>query len=205
MKKYRLHITILIALSLLIVGCKTEVHEIDHADGGIKTIYDINPIPLIELSGTYVGYNVGVAKLISHLAAGGTTSFLSLQGEAIETHYELEHGNFTKEDIYSFWYEDEKTVQQVFLNNAIYLTLLVPNAKGFTFHLDGQKFQVTRGDMELFIKDELPDFPANGDLWDRDVVSHYLLENQENIIAIVENEDVLTRFYDQHPLLPFVE
>ena len=74
-----------------------------------------------------------MVAIVNHLPGGGTVQSISLENENIKVNYGAkESGALTEEMIETYWFDEKDTMKNFFFN-AIYLVILVPNAKFMSF------------------------------------------------------------------------
>ncbi|WP_347551627.1 DUF4825 domain-containing protein [Pseudalkalibacillus hwajinpoensis] len=152
----------------------------------IKTIRDVNAEEFTEYSGTYVGDNSRVSAILTKLAGGETVNHLDLSGENIHVTYGSKEGSLSQEKVDSFWYDGEDTNQNFYFN-AMYLTILVPNANEYIFDLQDSSLVITRDNMVDVLSKELTDFPDDEEIWNETVVTEFMKVNKDNIEEMANN------------------
>lgn len=171
----------MVAAALLLAGCGEPADKVK-----IKTIDNVNIEKLMEMTGTYVGDNNKVYSIVQHLAGGETVKELDLSGERIKVTYGYAEGSeISQEQLNEYWFNGKNVDKQNFYYNAIYLALLVPNAKGFEFTVDDSKVDVTRQQVEKELKDEFKDFP---DVNDEEAVKKFIEKNQSKLKELASEE-----------------
>ncbi|HDR7483787.1 TPA: DUF4825 domain-containing protein, partial [Bacillus toyonensis] len=114
----------------------------------IKDISDVRSDDFKKYTGTYVGNNSDVVAIVKNLPGGGTVQSISLENESIKVNYGVkESGTLTEEMIETYWFDGKDTMKKNFLFNAIYLVILVPNAKAYEFQIENKNFKITREEM----------------------------------------------------------
>ncbi|HDR7952243.1 TPA: DUF4825 domain-containing protein, partial [Bacillus toyonensis] len=114
----------------------------------IKDISDVRSDDFKKYTGAYVGNNSDVVAIVKNLPGGGTVQSISLENESIKVNYGVkESGTLTEEMIETYWFDGKDTMKKNFLFNAIYLVILVPNAKAYEFQIENKNFKITREEM----------------------------------------------------------
>lgn len=147
----------------------------------------------LEHIGTYVGYHVGVGKILGSIEGKGTIeNGFSLTDQIITVHYSP---NET-------WFDDERTLEQKLLYNTLYLSIFVPNAKGFHFTVGDYSFSLSREEMENVMSEKLVDYPQHlDDFWDKDIMTAFLEKNKRIIIdEMIESEAFIEKFFSKYPI-----
>ena len=85
---------------------------------------------------------------------------ISLENENIKVNYGAkESGALTEEMIETYWFDEKDTMKKNFFFNAIYLVILVPNAKIYEFQVENKNFKITREEMLSILHRIFDDFP----------------------------------------------
>ncbi|MCA0992116.1 DUF4825 domain-containing protein [Guptibacillus hwajinpoensis] len=168
---------------LLAAGCSSGIASDQTA---IKTIDDVQYESILSYSGTYVGNNSDVLALLSHLPGGETVGKLDLTNEKINVTYEV-NGDRSEETFHDYWFSDNKNALKTFHYNAIYLSLLVPNAKGYEFHVQEKNRSFTRDEMTTILGDEFPDLPNEDELMDDETVKAFVTKHEDELEMIANN------------------
>ncbi|MGR3778769.1 DUF4825 domain-containing protein [Bacillus paramycoides] len=169
--------------------------------GRIKEISDIGPADFKKYTWTYVGNNSDVSAIVNNLPGGETAQSLSLKNEKITVKYgEKKNDNLTEEMIETYWFDEKDTMKKNFLFNAIYLAILVPNAKGYEFQLETKNFTLKREELLPILYKEFNDFPKGDQIWNKGIIMNFFYGNLEKIVALVNNKDFRKQFFDEHPI-----
>ncbi|MGE7873403.1 DUF4825 domain-containing protein [Bacillus paramycoides] len=169
--------------------------------GRIKEISDIGPADFKKYTWTYVGNNSDVSAIVNNLPGGETVQSLSLKNEKITVKYgEKKNDNLTEDMIETYWFDEKDTVKKNFLFNAIYLAILVPNAKGYEFQLETKNFTLKREELLPILYKEFNDFPNGDQIWNKGIIMNFFYGNLEKIVALVNNKDFRKQFFDEHPI-----
>ncbi|MGE7867366.1 DUF4825 domain-containing protein [Bacillus paramycoides] len=169
--------------------------------GRIKEISDIGPADFKKYTWTYVGNNSDVSAIVNNLPGGETVQSLSLTNEKITVKYgEKKNDNLTEDMIETYWFDEKDTMKKNFLFNAIYLAILVPNAKGYEFQLETKNFTLKREELLPILYKEFNDFPKGDQIWNKGIIMNFFYGNLEKIVALVNNKDFRKQFFDEHPV-----
>ena len=177
-----LRLTLALVL-LLAAGCSSGVAS-DQTT--IKTMEDVQYESILPYSGTYVGNNSAVLTLLSHLPGGETVGQLDLTNEKINVTYEVK-GDRSEEMFHDYWFSDNKNGLKTMHYNAIYLSLLVPNAEGYEFHVQEKYRSFTRDEITTILGDEFPDLPNEDELMDDETVEGFVTKHKEELEMIANN------------------
>ncbi|WP_226659157.1 DUF4825 domain-containing protein [Guptibacillus hwajinpoensis] len=160
-------------LLLLATGCSSG----KASDQAIKTVGDVQSSSLLNDSGTYVGNNSDVLALLSHLPGGETVKKLNLSDERIAVTYEAK-GTISDEEFQNYWFSGDQNRNKTLLYNAIHLSLLVPNARGYEFYVQGKSMSMTRDEMRKILSDEFADLPSEDELMNEETASEFLTTHE---------------------------
>ncbi|MGE6551829.1 DUF4825 domain-containing protein [Bacillus mycoides] len=167
----------------------------------IKEISHIEPGAFKKYTGTYVGNNSDVIAIVTNLPGGETVQSLNLENENIKVEYGAkENGNLTEEMIETYWFDGKDTMKKNLLFNAIYLAVLVPNAKGYEFRVGNQSFALKREELLPILYKEFNDLPKDNLIWNKGIVMNFFYGNQEKIEKLVNNKDFRKQFFNEHPV-----
>lgn len=139
--------------------------------------------------------------IVKNLSGGETVQSISLENENIKVKYGAkENGNLTDDMIETYWFDGKDTMKKNFLFNAIYLAILVPNAKGCEFQVKNQSFALKREELLPILYKEFNDLPKDDLIWNKGIVMNFFYGNQEKIEKLVNNKDFRKQFFDEHPV-----
>ncbi|MBN8211139.1 DUF4825 domain-containing protein [Bacillus sp. NTK071] len=169
---------------LLLSGCS--VASQDKPD--IKAIEDVKIDAILAYSGTYVGDNSNISALLRELAGGETVNHLDLTGEKISVTYGVDE-SISQESFDSHWFNGQNSEHKNFYFNAIYLTILVPNAKEYSFRIEGSDVSVTRERMVEVLSKKFNKFPEEDEIWDEKVVEEFVKSHQDEIEEMGKNDE----------------
>ncbi|KIV64450.1 hypothetical protein SZ39_5102 [Bacillus mycoides] len=184
---------IMLTILLVVTACSNgeQIKEISHIEPGAFKKY----------TGTYVGNNSDVIAIVTNLPGGETVQSLNLENENIKVEYGAkENGNLTEEMIETYWFDGKDTMKKNLLFNAIYLAVLVPNAKGYEFQIKNQSFTLKREELLPILYKEFNDFPKDDLIWNKGIVMNFFYGNQEKIEKLVNNKDFRKQFFNEHPV-----
>ncbi|MGG5737042.1 MULTISPECIES: DUF4825 domain-containing protein [Bacillus cereus group] len=169
--------------------------------GRIKEISDIGPADFKKYTWTYVGNNSDVSAIVKSLPGGETVQSISLKNEKVAVKYgEKKNDKLTEDMIETYWFDEKDTMKKNFLFNAIYLAILVPNAKGYEFQLETKNFTLKREELLPILYKEFNDFPKGDQIWNKGIIMNFFYGNLEKIVALVNNKDFRKQFFDEHPV-----
>ena len=106
----------------------------------------------------------------------------------------------TEDMIETYWFDGKDTMKKNFLFNAIYLAVLVPNAKGYEFQIENQSFALKREELLPILYKEFNDLPKDDLIWNKGIVMNFFYGNQEKIEKLVNNKDFRKQFFNEHPV-----
>ncbi|MGM0751917.1 MAG: DUF4825 domain-containing protein [Bacillota bacterium] len=161
-----------LSLMMFLTGCASNSEK-----SNITSIEDVNVDTLKENSGTYVGDNSKVSAILQELPGGETIQEIDLSGEMVKVTYGNKEGSLPQNDVDEFWFDGNHADKKNFYYNAIYLTLLVPNAQEYHFQVDESLVSVSRDKMVKDLKDEFEEFPTGEAIWDKKTVSEFIAEH----------------------------
>ncbi|HDR7531900.1 TPA: DUF4825 domain-containing protein, partial [Bacillus anthracis] len=137
MKYMHCNVIVMLTIFLFITACSNGER--------IKEISDVEPDNFKKYAGTYVGNNSDVVAIVNHLPGGETFQSISLENESIKVNYGVKENEILTEDmVEAYWFDGKDTMKKNFLFNAIYLVILVPNAKSYEFQVKNKKFTIKR-------------------------------------------------------------
>ncbi|MEH7071103.1 DUF4825 domain-containing protein, partial [Priestia megaterium] len=165
MKYFKVFFCLILLILVSITGCsqKEEVTSINNVD--VKKLKDH--------SGTYVGDNSNVVAIIGALPGGETFKEIDLHNKTPKIMYGTKEGSLSEDEILKYWFDGKDTLEKNFLYNAIYLTILIPNAGGYSFKIDDQKFSVSRQEMKQFISKNIQTLPDSNKLFDKEKAQQF--------------------------------
>jgi hypothetical protein len=174
-------IMIIVAAVLLLAACAEPDNKVK-----IKSIDNVEIEKIKEMTGTYVGDNSKVYNIVQSLAGGETVKGIDLSGERIKVTYGYEEGSeISEEQVNEYWFNGKNIDKKNFYYNAIYLSLLVPNSKGFEFTIDESTVQVTRQQIEKELKEEFKEYP---DVNDEEAVEQFIVKNKSKLKELASEE-----------------
>jgi hypothetical protein len=161
-----------LSLMVFLTGCAS-----NNEKSNITSIEDVNVDTLKENSGTYVGDNSKVSAILQELPGGETIQEIDLSGEMVKVTYGNKEGSLSQSEVDEFWFDGNHADRKNFYYNAIYLTLLVPNAQEYHFQVDESMVSVSRDKMVKNLQDEFEAFPTGKAIWDKKTVSEFIDEH----------------------------
>jgi len=184
----------LILLTLVgITGCSSKEE--------VTSINTVDVQQLKEHSGTYVGDNSNVLAIVRALPGGETFKEIDLHNKTPKIIYGTKEGSLSEDEKLKYWFDGKNTLEKNFLYNAIYLTILVPNAQGYSFKVDNQKFSVSREEMEQFISDNIKTLPDSNKLFDKEKTQQFIDDNEEKINKTVKSATIREQFFKNVPIV----
>ena len=193
MKYFKVFFCLILLILVSITGCsqKEEVTSINNVD--VKKLKDH--------SGTYVGDNSNVIAIVQALPGGDTFKEINLENKTVKVTYGDVGGDLSKDEILKYWFDGQDTLKKNFFYNAIYLTLLVPNAESYNFNVDNQSFSVSREEMEEFISKHINSLPNNNELFQKEKAQQYIDDNKEKINDTVKSKELRKQFFKDFPII----
>nr|WP_208752108.1 DUF4825 domain-containing protein [Bacillus cereus] len=193
MKYMHRNVVVMLTIFLCITACSKGER--------IKEISDVEPGDFKKYAGTYVGNNSDVVAIVNHLPGGETFQSVSLENESIKVNYGAKgNGPLTEDMVETYWFDGKDTVKKNFLFNAIYLAILVPNAKAFDFQVENKKFTIKREEILPILYGNFNDFPKEDNIWDKKKVVKFLNDNNEKINRLVNDKDFRKSLFVKHPV-----
>jgi Domain of unknown function (DUF4825) len=190
------YIKVLFCLTLLfligITGC-SQKEEIT----SINTV-DVNQLE--EYSGTYVGDNSKVIAIIRTLPGGETFKEIDLHNKTPKITYGAKGDELPEDEPLKYWFDGNDTLNKNFLYNAIYLTILIPNAKSYCFKMDNQYFAISREEMVGFISKNISPLPDGDELFKKEKAQIFIDNHKDKIDHIVKSQDFRTQFFKSFPI-----
>lgn len=193
MKYFKVFFCLILLILVSITGCsqKEEVTSINNVD--VKK--------LKNHSGTYVGDNSNVVAIIGALPGGETFKEIDLHNKTPKIMYGTKEGSLSEDEILKYWFDGKDTLEKNFLYNAIYLTILIPNAGGYSFKIDDQKFSVSRQEMKQFISKNIQTLPDSNELFDKEKAQQFIDYNKEKINKTAKSAAIRQQFFKNVPII----
>ncbi|MDR7204249.1 MULTISPECIES: DUF4825 domain-containing protein [Priestia] len=193
MKYFKVFFCLILLILVSITGCsqKEEVTSINNVD--VKKLKDH--------SGTYVGDNSNVVAIIGALPGGETFKEIDLHNKTPKIMYGTKEGSLSEDEILKYWFDGKDTLEKNFLYNAIYLTILIPNAGGYSFKIDDQKFSVSRQEMKQFISKNIQTLPDSNKLFDKEKAQQFIDYNKEKINKTAKSAAIRQQFFKNVPII----
>ncbi|MEJ8553128.1 DUF4825 domain-containing protein [Tepidibacter sp. Z1-5] len=187
MKKIFILVFILILGFTLFTACKSNETK------STNKIQEINIEKLIEYKDSYVGDNSAVGGILYNLPGNIYVKQFSLQTNTepygIKVDYGLqENSNLKEEDFDKYW--NSESVENIFLNNATTLFILVKNVDKVEFELDTpnkQSFTITRKELETFYGKDLREYSRDTSLWEKEVLK-----------GVINSSEKVEEFFKSH-------
>ncbi|MGF9945198.1 DUF4825 domain-containing protein [Priestia megaterium] len=193
MKYFKVFFFLILLILVSITGCsqKEEVTSVNNVD--VKKLKDH--------SETYVGDNSNVVAIIEALPGGETFKEIDLHNKTPKIMYGTKEGSLSEDEMLKYWFDGKNTLEKNFLYNAIYLTILIPNAEGYSFKIDDQKFSVSREEMKQFISKNIQTLPDSNELFDKEKAQQFIDNNKEKINKAVKSAAIRQRFFKNVPIV----
>ncbi|ARZ62979.1 MULTISPECIES: DUF4825 domain-containing protein [Bacillus cereus group] len=193
MKYMHRNVVVMLTIFLFITACSSGER--------IKEISDVKPGDFKKYAGTYVGNNADVVAIVNHLPGGETFQSISLENESIKVNYGAKgNGTLTEEMVETYWLDSKDTMKKNFLFNAIYLAILVPNAKSYEFQVENKNFTIKREEILSILYEKFDKFPKENDIWDKKEVVKFLNDNNEKMNKFVNDKDFRKPLFVKYPV-----
>lgn len=193
MKYMQRNVMVMLTIFLFITACSSGER--------IKEISDVEPDNFKKYAGTYVGNNSDVVAIVNHLPGGETFQSISLENESIKVNYGAKgNGTLTEEMVETYWLDSKDTMKKNFLFNAIYLAILVPNAKSYEFQVENKNFTIKREEILSILYEKFDKFPKENDIWDKKEVVKFLNENNEKIRMLMNDKEFRNALFVKYPV-----
>ncbi|MDD0818368.1 DUF4825 domain-containing protein [Bacillus cereus] len=193
MKYMQRNVMVMLTIFLFITACSNGER--------IKEISDVEPDNFKKYAGTYVGNNSDVVAIVNHLPGGETFQSISLENESIKVNYGAKgNGTLTEEMVETYWLDSKDTIKKNFLFNAIYLAILVPNAKSYEFQVENKNFTIKRVEILSILYEKFDNFPKENDIWDKKKVVKFLNENNEEIRMLMNDKEFRNALFVKYPV-----
>ncbi|MGN4470689.1 DUF4825 domain-containing protein [Bacillus cereus] len=193
MKYMHRNVVVMLTIFLFITACSSGER--------IKEISDVKLGDFKKYAGTYVGNNADVVAIVNHLPGGETFQSISLENESIKVNYGAKgNGTLTEEMVETYWLDSKDTMKKNFLFNAIYLAILVPNAKSYEFQVENKNFTIKREEILSILYEKFDKFPKENDIWDKKEVVKFLNENNEEIRMLMNDKEFRNALFVKYPV-----
>jgi len=193
MKYFKALFCLILLICVGVVGCSQKEQ--------MTSISSVDTKEVKKYSGTYVGDNSNVIAIVQALPGGDTFKKIDLENKTVKVTYGDVGGDLSKDEILKYWFDGQDTLKKNFFYNAIYLTLLVPNAKSYNFNVDDQSFSVSREEMEKFISKHINFLPDSNELFQKEKAQQYIDDNKEKINDTVESKKLREQFFKDFPII----
>jgi len=193
MKYFKALFCLILLICVGVVGCSQKEQ--------MTSISSVDTKEVKKYSGTYVGDNSNVIAIVQALPGGDTFKKIDLENKMVKVTYGDVGGDLSKDEILKYWFDGQDTLKKNFFYNAIYLTLLVPNAKSYNFNVDDQSFSVSREEMEKFISKHINFLPDSNELFQKEKAQQYIDDNKEKINDTVESKKLREQFFKDFPII----
>lgn len=192
MRYFKVLFGLILLLLVGITGCSSKEE--------VTSINTVDVQKLKEHSGTYVGDNSNVLAIVRALPGGETFKEIDLHNKTPKIIYGTKEGSLSEDETLKYWFDGKNTLEKNFLYNAIYLTILIPNAEGYSFKIDDQKFSVSREEMKQFISKNIQTLPDSNELFDKEKAQQFI-NNKEKINKAVKSAAIRQQFFKKVPIV----
>ncbi|MGE7092482.1 hypothetical protein ACQKII_13775 [Lysinibacillus sp. NPDC048646] len=156
-------ITFFILCIVLLTGCTANAPAIEQA------VWE----PYV---GTYIGDHLNVSKIAGTVfMLGDTIDQFDLRGEVLRVIYRTDNEALSK------WFTSSTSREEAIVYNAMMATILVPNAKGYAFSIDGEMFELSREVLINEMESIFPTLPQGNDFFDGERVKAFLQKYEGTI------------------------
>jgi len=155
--------TFLVLTIVLLVGCTTQAPEKE------KAAWE----PFI---GTYVGDHMKVSKIANTVFMhGDTVDHFDLRGEVLRVIYRNDN------EALNSWFSSPTSKEKALVYNAMMGAILVPNAQGYGFEIDGELYEVPRDELITEMESLFPTLPHGNDFFEEEIVEEFLTKHEQTI------------------------
>ncbi|MBQ4870330.1 DUF4825 domain-containing protein [Priestia megaterium] len=193
MKYFKALFCLVLLICVGVAGCSQKEQ--------MTSINNVDTKEVKKHSRTYVGDNSNVIAIVQALPGGDTFKEIDLQNKTVKVTYGAAGGALSKDEILKYWFDGQDTLKKNFFYNAIYLTLLVPNAESYNFNVDDQSFSVSREEMEKFISKHIKSLPDSNELFQKEKAQQYIEDNKEKINDTIESKKLREQFFKDFPII----
>ncbi|MCM3021155.1 DUF4825 domain-containing protein [Priestia megaterium] len=193
MKYFKVLFCLILLILVGIIGCSSKEE--------VTSINTVDVKELKEHSGTYVGDNSNVVAIVRALPGGETFKEINLHNKTPKIMYGTKEDSLSEDEILKYWLDGKDTLEKNFLYNAIYLTILIPNAEGYSFKIDDQKFSVSRQEMKQFISKDIQTLPDSNELLNKEKAQQFIDNNKEKINKAVKSAAIRQQFFKNVPIV----
>ncbi|MCM3194663.1 DUF4825 domain-containing protein [Priestia megaterium] len=193
MKYFKVLFCLILLILVGITGCSSKEE--------VTSINTVDVKELKEHSGTYVGDNSNVVAIVRALPGGETFKEINLHNKTPKIMYGTKEDSLSEDEILKYWLDGKDTLEKNFLYNAIYLTILIPNAEGYSFKIDDQKFSVSRQEMKQFISKDIQTLPDSNELLNKEKAQQFIDNNKEKINKAVKSAAIRQQFFKNVPIV----
>ena len=193
MKHFKVLFCLILLILVGITGCSSKEE--------VTSINTVDVKELKEHSGTYVGDNSNVVAIVRALPGGETFKEINLHNKTPKIMYGTKEDSLSEDEILKYWLDGKDTLEKNFLYNAIYLTILIPNAEGYSFKIDDQKFSVSRQEMKQFISKDIQTLPDSNELLNKEKAQQFIDHNKEKINKTVKSAAIRENFFKNVPIV----
>ncbi len=158
---------------VLITGCTAQAPEVKEEQATWE--------PLI---GTYVGDAMNVGKIANTVFLhGDTIDHFDLRGEVLRVIYKND------DQALSEWFSSSISKDKAIVYNAIMGAILVPNAKGYGFEVDGEGYEISRDVLIDEMENLFSTIPNGNEFFDKTKVKAFLQTHEQTIQQYAVDSD----------------
>ncbi|TYS54673.1 DUF4825 domain-containing protein [Rossellomorea marisflavi] len=176
-------ITLIVFIAVLLMGACSQVKP----EEKITTIEHTNLKELKAYSGTYVGDNSDVSAIVRLLPGGETMGEIDLTGEKLHVTYDDGAKSISESAFQTFWFNGNRLDRKKLYFNALYLALLVPNAKEYRFTVADEELAIPREQITAALSKEFKRFPQGDAQWDEKTVSTFIDDHKGKLTEMATN------------------
>jgi len=155
--------TFLVLTIVLLVGCTTQAPKKE------KATWE----PFI---GTYVGDHMKVSKIANTVFMhGDTVDHFDLRGEVLRVIYRNDN------EALNSWFSSSTSKEKALVYNAMMGAILVPNAQGYGFEIDGELYEVPRDELITEMESLFPTLPHGKNFFEEEIVEEFLTKHEQTI------------------------
>ena len=156
--------TFLVLSIVLLVGCTTT-----QAPEKEKAAWE-------PFTGTYVGDHMKVGKIANTVFMhGDTIDYFDLRGEVLRVIYRNDN------EALNNWFSSSTSKEKALVYNAMMGAILVPNAQGYGFEIDGELYEIPRDVLITEMASLLPTLPQGNDFFEEKIVEDFLTKHEQTI------------------------
>lgn len=168
-----------ILCAVFLTGCTAQAPEI------VQPTWE----PLI---GTYVGDAMNVGKIASTVFMhGDTIDHFDLRGEVLRVIYKND------DEALSEWFSSSISKDKAIVYNTMMGAILVPNAKGYGFEVNGVGYEITRDVLLDEMTNLFSTLPQGNEFFEETKVKAFLLKHERTIQQYAVDADYQKTFLEK--------